>query len=273
MNIYISGLGMNYLAGGVALVGVVYDNEHAPEILGMGSDKREREKHTLFKRLKDKYTAEYRYLEFGTSEITFFKHMKIQIESILFALTSKLGVNVYEANIFMPTTLPRPSFGNVHRIKAQKKLPPLYMTNFMAKTRRYIELNKLDLIFPEYHFKLNYGSFTDKHINAILKHGLCPQHRQDITERIALGLGRIWSIGETRFVYFRKYLWRPLPDWWQQREKLVFDRTITILKDYYQPNMIQKINHNRYSTPDYHPEIANFIKTNAPENVANELFL
>lgn len=273
MNIYISSLGLSYLAGGIAIVGVIYDNEQMPELLSMTFEKREEEKHKLFKKLDGKYIAEYRYVDFGMSEIKFFKEVKNNIDSIVFALANKIGLKIQNLNVYIPKTLPKPDLGIIHRIGSQKGLPQVYMANFMAKLKRFNELNKLDIIYPQYSFKLHYGSFTEKHVNAIFKYGVTIHHRQDTTERIALGLARIWTLGDFRYPQYRKYFSKPLPLWWRTRELKVFERKIYTLLDYYPQTLRKKILRKATHQRILDPEMVDFIKSNAPDNIANELFL
>lgn len=49
--------------------------------------------------------------------------------------------------------------------------------SIMAKVTRDRIMEEMDLIYPEYGFARNKGYGTKEHIDAIIKHGICPIHR------------------------------------------------------------------------------------------------
>lgn len=63
-------------------------------------------------------------------------------------------------------------------VKGDSKIPEIMAASILAKNERDRYMMKMDVLYPEYGFKINKGYPTLFHRNAIKEFGLCPIHRK-----------------------------------------------------------------------------------------------
>lgn len=63
-------------------------------------------------------------------------------------------------------------------VKGDSKIPEIMAASILAKNERDRYMMEMDLLYPEYGFKINKGYPTLFHRNAIKEFGLCPIHRK-----------------------------------------------------------------------------------------------
>lgn len=73
-------------------------------------------------------------------------------------------------------------------IKGDGKYLSIAAASILAKTFRDDYMKRLDLLYPEYHWKTNKGYPTKDHQDAILKYGRTPFHRKSFQIRSQLKL-------------------------------------------------------------------------------------
>lgn len=71
-------------------------------------------------------------------------------------------------------------------VKGDDKFYEISCASIIAKVTRDRIMKNYDTMYPVYGFCSNKGYGTDKHINAIKKHGLCPIHRKSFLKNIIL---------------------------------------------------------------------------------------
>ncbi|MCD8285954.1 MAG: ribonuclease HII [Clostridia bacterium] len=70
-------------------------------------------------------------------------------------------------------------------IKGDARSYTIGAASILAKTYRDDLMTRLSIQYPEYNFASNKGYPSKAHIQAILDHGLCPEHRRTFTEKWA----------------------------------------------------------------------------------------
>lgn len=69
-------------------------------------------------------------------------------------------------------------------IKGDDKIPQISGASILAKTAKDDEMNKLDILYPQYGLKSNAGYGTQAHLNAIKEFGLTKLHRKTFLRKI-----------------------------------------------------------------------------------------
>lgn len=99
------------------------------------------------------------------------KAMKLAYEEVL--LKTKCDILLVDGN-----KVPQVE-GNVTAIvKGDSKIPEIMAASILAKTARDRYMEEMDLIYPEYGFKINKGYPTLSHRQAIKQYGISPIHRK-----------------------------------------------------------------------------------------------
>jgi ribonuclease HII len=63
-------------------------------------------------------------------------------------------------------------------VKGDQKIACISAASILAKTARDEEMRRLDALYPHYGFAAHAGYGTARHLQAIAKHGICPEHRK-----------------------------------------------------------------------------------------------
>lgn len=107
------------------------------------------------------------------------KAMKISCENIIKKIGNKIEVFV-DGNKKIPQFI----YPQKTIVKGDAASASIAAASILAKVYRDNIMNKYAQIYPEYDFENNKGYGTKKHIEAILKYGITPIHRQSFLKKI-----------------------------------------------------------------------------------------
>lgn len=107
------------------------------------------------------------------------KAMKISCENIIKKIGNKVEVFV-DGNKKIPQFI----YPQKTIVKGDAASASIAAASILAKVYRDNIMNKYAQIYPEYDFENNKGYGTKKHIEAILKYGITPIHRQSFLKKI-----------------------------------------------------------------------------------------
>lgn len=106
--------------------------------------------------------------------INILKASFLAMHRALDALTTRPQALIIDGNRFTPyRDLPYTPI-----VKGDAKYLSIAAASILAKTYRDDEMNRLSLLYPQYHWEQNKGYPTRQHRQAILAHGITPHHRK-----------------------------------------------------------------------------------------------
>ncbi|MCD8294278.1 MAG: ribonuclease HII [Clostridia bacterium] len=105
---------------------------------------------------------------------------KLAMKEAIESLPVKPDFVITDGNMTLDISLPQR-----HVIKGDAKSYTIGAASILAKTYRDDLMTRLSARYPEYSFAKNKGYPSKEHIQAILDHGLCPEHRRSFTEKWA----------------------------------------------------------------------------------------
>lgn len=105
--------------------------------------------------------------------------MKLACEDVINQLNSNDTLVLIDGN----KLIPKFQFRQEYIIKGDSKSAAIAAASILAKVSRDKLMKELDKEFPEYHWAQNKGYLTQKHLEAIDKHGITKYHRKKFLEK------------------------------------------------------------------------------------------
>lgn len=175
---YIVGIdeaGRGPLAGPVVIAGVIFDKD--TKILGIKDSKKisEKKREKLYEEIKEKALA-YNIVEIShetIDEINILNATKEGVKKVVEGLKIKPEIVLVDALNDLDIEVPYVSV-----IKGDANSYSIAAASILAKVYRDRKMLELDKEYPEYFFKNHKGYGTQKHYEAIEKHGISKIHRK-----------------------------------------------------------------------------------------------
>ncbi len=105
---------------------------------------------------------------------------KLAMKEAIESLPVKPDFVITDGNMTLNISLPQR-----YIIKGDANSYTIGAASILAKTYRDELMTRLSAQYPEYNFAKNKGYPSREHIQAIIEHGLCPEHRRSFTSKWA----------------------------------------------------------------------------------------
>jgi len=181
---FISGIdeaGRGPLVGAVTASAVILPEGFSDSVLNDSKKLSEKKRDVLYEKLTNHSEIFWAVVSVDAAkidEINILKATHLAMELAAVELKKQTNVSGFLIDGSPVKTFP---FPNQNIVKGDSKSLSISAASIVAKVTRDQEMYALDKKYPEYGFAQHKGYGTKAHIEAIKKHGICPEHRRSFS--------------------------------------------------------------------------------------------